>query len=62
MQAAVTERTDLITMSTHGCGVAEGGVFGSVGEAVLKMALVPVLLVRAVRLGERGARAATEAP
>ena len=44
--AARTEKVDLIVMATHGRGGLERLVLGSVAEAVLRSASVPVLVVR----------------
>ncbi len=43
---ARSERADLIAMSTHGRGGLGRLLFGSVAEAVLRAAPVPVLLIR----------------
>lgn len=43
---AKAERADLIAMSTHGRGGLGRLLFGSVAEAVLRAAPVPVLMVR----------------
>ena len=45
--AAAEERADLIAMATHGRRGLERLFFGSVAEAVLRNASVPVLLLRA---------------
>jgi nucleotide-binding universal stress UspA family protein len=48
LAAAAEVRADLIAMSTHGRGGVGRLLFGSVAEAVLRGARVPVLLIRAV--------------
>jgi nucleotide-binding universal stress UspA family protein len=47
VSAAKDERADLIAMSTHGRGGLGRLLFGSVAEAVLRHADIPVFLLRA---------------
>ncbi len=47
VSAATDERADLIAMSTHGRGGLGRLLFGSVAEAVLRHADIPVFLLRA---------------
>jgi nucleotide-binding universal stress UspA family protein len=46
LEVATAEKADLIAMSTHGRRGLRRAVFGSVAEAVLRSAAVPVLMIR----------------
>jgi nucleotide-binding universal stress UspA family protein len=46
VEVARSERADLIAMTTHGRSGFRRAVFGSVAEAVLRTATVPVLMIR----------------
>ena len=50
--------TDMIAMTTHGRGGVRRLIFGSVAEAVLRQAEVPVLVMRLTERDASGARAA----
>jgi len=47
---AITQPGDLLVMATHGRGGLERWFLGSVAEAVIRRASVPVLLIRATPL------------
>lgn len=51
LAAARECEADLIAMTTHGRGALGRLLFGSVAEAVLRRALVPVFIVRATEAG-----------
>lgn len=53
--AAEREQCDLIAMSTHGHRFFSDLVYGSVAESVRHRSMVPVLLVRGVKGGGKGA-------
>ena len=54
LRAAADLRASLIALSTHGRGGVARWIFGSVAEKILRMASVPVLLLRSFPSGSRG--------